>query len=799
MSNDVGTSGSDRTAASALGDFQLIREIGRGGCGVVWEAWQTSLRRRVALKILSPSFAQSDAARERFRREAEAGARLQHPAIVAVHAIGETDGTLYIAEELVEDARTLADWFDEVRRAAELPRDHYRRVAELFAQVAEALQAAHSAGIVHRDVKPTNVLIAPGGSPKVVDFGIARLDSALTLSRTGELLGTPYYMSPEQIDARFGTVGPQSDVFALGVTLFEALTFVRPFEGDTSHQVLQHILSSVPVDPRKLRSRVPRDLAVICSKALEKKPAHRYATMAELAADLRRYLANEPIRASPPGFAQTAVRWCSRHPVVSAGSAIALTALTIIFVLWLQVREQARTSQRTLDFVIASFAGSDPNTVGGRVVDVSTLLDRAAAKVSGTFEGEPRIEAQLRHAFGILYESLGEYPKSYEQLTRYLELREAESGSQAVATLVARNLLGATATRLKRFDEAEEHLRAATAGLDTVLAPSAREACAARYNLGVLLLQSGRAEEAQEQLQPTLAYQLAEQGAESVDTLKTASALASTFIARGNSVGAAELASHYLERAREAPSAGVMTISSLQMTLAMALQQQERYADAEVQYRELLGRLDANVVAEHPHRQAVLVNLGTLNMQLGRPREAAETFRALLDVRRRTLGERDPAVASVLTSLGLAESRCDELTAAEEHLRSALEILEAKAPESDRTRLSAMTNLAELLLRTERAADAEPMCRAAWEVRRRSPGPDHPDTLYTQEVLTRVLVRLNRTSDAAELARDLLERTPTDSPTRAAREQLTASLDSVRLTDPARSSTSGSSDGQPNR
>ena len=202
--------------------------------------------------------------------------------------------------------------------------------------------------MIHRDVKPSNILLTPEGAPKVTDFGLARIEDALALSRTGDFAGTPYYMSPEQAASRRIGIDHRTDIFSLGATLYEMLTLKLPFEGDTSQQVLRKILLEDPPDPRKLRSRTPRDLAVICLKAMEKRPDHRYQSMEELSADLRRFTNNEPIVAKPPGPIARGVKWVRRHPVVSVAGAVAVVALLVISGLWWRATEAEQATAAAL-------------------------------------------------------------------------------------------------------------------------------------------------------------------------------------------------------------------------------------------------------------------------------------------------------------------------------------------------------------------------------------------------------------------------------------------------------------------
>ncbi len=317
------------TVGKVVGDFRLTALLGQGGMGQVWEAEQISLRRRVAVKFVRPERV-TEHQLELFAREARAGGRLSHPGIVAVYGHGESDGLAWIAMELVPGAWSLRNSLDEVSREGEVPAGYDRHVARFVAEIADAMQAAHLAGVIHRDLKPQNVLVTPEDRPKVTDFGLARITDESALSQTGDFAGTYWYMSPEQVAAKRMGLDHRTDMFSLGIVLYEMLALRRPFEGDTSHQVAEQIVTLDPPDPRAIRSKVPRDLAVIAGKALEKARDKRYQTMAELAADLRRWLGNEPIHATPPTRVDRAIKWIQRHPTRSAIVGLAGAALIVI-------------------------------------------------------------------------------------------------------------------------------------------------------------------------------------------------------------------------------------------------------------------------------------------------------------------------------------------------------------------------------------------------------------------------------------------------------------------------------------
>ncbi|MFT5478907.1 MAG: serine/threonine protein kinase, partial [Planctomycetota bacterium] len=316
-------------AGKVIGDFRLVSMIGQGGMGQVWEAQQASLGRRVAVKFVRPERVTGKQL-DFFAREARAGGRLEHPGIVSVHGFGEDGGIAWIAMELVDGCWTLRDFLDDIAREDQVPAEYDLQVARFVARLAQAMQAAHEAGVIHRDLKPQNVLIAPDEKPKVTDFGLARLTDESALSQTGDFAGTYFYMSPEQVAAKRAGIDHRTDIFSLGVVMYEMLTLRRPFHGDTTHQVAQQIMWHDAPDMRVIRSRIPRDLAVICGKALEKDPEKRYGAMADLAADIERHLANEPIHAQPPTRIERVVKWTKRNPTKSVAAVVTALAFVVI-------------------------------------------------------------------------------------------------------------------------------------------------------------------------------------------------------------------------------------------------------------------------------------------------------------------------------------------------------------------------------------------------------------------------------------------------------------------------------------
>jgi WD40 repeat protein/serine/threonine protein kinase len=306
-----------------FGDYELLEEIARGGMGVVFKARQSSLDRLVAIKMLLFGSLAGAEEVQRFRTEAAAAASLQHPNIVAIHEVGFRDGQYFIAMDYVE-GRSLA----EIVQPGPLPP---RRAATYVKNIGEAIQYAHERGILHRDLKPSNVLIDEHDQPKVTDFGLAKRlekDSELTLS--GQVMGSPSYMAPEQAAAHRGLVGKRSDVYSLGAVLYHLLTGRPPFVAATVAETLQQVQNTEPVSPTVLNPHLPRDLKTICLKCLEKAPARRYQSAQELADELGRWLRGEPIQARPVSRPEKLWRWCRRKPVIATLSASTLLLLLAV-------------------------------------------------------------------------------------------------------------------------------------------------------------------------------------------------------------------------------------------------------------------------------------------------------------------------------------------------------------------------------------------------------------------------------------------------------------------------------------
>src|SRR5881398_1868233 len=335
--------GKEKTARAAellgeLGDYELLDEVGRGGQGVVFRARQKSLNRTVAVKVISLGQWASKAHLKRFRLEAEAAAGLEHPGIVPVHEVGERDGSCYFSMKFVEGGQ-----LEEVVRRTPMS---IRRAIELIAKVARTVHYAHEHGILHRDIKPGNILLDGKGEPHLTDFGLARLvETESTVTRTMEVLGTPSYMAPEQAVGNNASVTRATDIYGLGAVLYQLLTGHPPFAGGTTYETVRLVLDTEPRQPRLLNPKVDRDLNTICLKCLDKDPQRRYPSALALAEDIERWLKHEPIRARRTGLVTRGRKWVRRNPSIAVMAAMLLVlAVPLGVMIWRTESERSAPS-----------------------------------------------------------------------------------------------------------------------------------------------------------------------------------------------------------------------------------------------------------------------------------------------------------------------------------------------------------------------------------------------------------------------------------------------------------------------
>jgi eukaryotic-like serine/threonine-protein kinase len=437
--------------SARLGDYRILREVGRGGMGVVYEAEQVSLGRHVALKVLPFAAAIDPKQRQRFQIEAQAAAQLHHPHIVPIFSVGCDHEIHYYAMQFVE-GRSLSAMLHEMRhRKDDHPaepgmngsvqvqdRASFRNTARLGLEAAEALDHAHGLGILHRDIKPANLLIDCDGSLWITDFGLARFPSDLSLTQTGDMVGTLRYMSPEQALARRGVVDQRTDVYSLGVTLYELLALRPAFDGHDHQELLRQIALEEPTKLHRINRAIPRDLETIVLKAMAKDPSGRYATAQELAADLKRFLDNSPILARRPGPVERGLRWALRHRELVATTAAVLVVALIVSTaaIWTEARKTEIANNNLQD------ANRKHNVY---MIETWPLLDgfamermKQATTLIGS-QGDPAIREEL----------MGTYRQALKAYSHATQLPPADLESRAIIAK-AYNRMGLTNAMLSR-------------------------------------------------------------------------------------------------------------------------------------------------------------------------------------------------------------------------------------------------------------------------------------------------------------------------------------------------------------
>ncbi len=628
-----------------LGEFTVLRRIGEGSMGAVYEAQQERPRRRVALKVLHPGFVTPQQLR-RFEFESEVLGRLEHPGIARIFQAGTSDvgrGTQpWFAMELVA-GQPLTDWC----RERSLPL-HER--LELLAKVADAVQHAHQRGIVHRDLKPANVLVGDDGQPKVLDFGIARTADAELQPQTlqthaGTIVGTLQYMSPEQAAANPDAIDVRTDVYSLGVMLYELVAQRPPLELSRLplHAALRKVLEDDPVPLRRAAPRAPADVAAIAHKALAKDKERRYAAAAELAADLRRFLRKEPIVAQPPSRWYRWRRFVARNRAAVAAAALAFVALLagLSAALWQrnEAREALGRAEGINRFLLRDLLMSPSPERLGREVRVVDVLGPAARHAERAFAGRPRIAADVLDAVGASYRALGLPHEAEQATTRALELL---AGANDRLALRVRGHMVRVLTELDRARQAVELGEQVVAASLAELGADDADTLEHRAALAAARWNSGDQQRSIDEQQQLVADQRRVLGSEDPRTLSSSSQLAVDLAAHGEIATAQQLLTATIATqdrvlGREHPD----TLTSRQ-NLGWMLTLGSSWQEAEAVYVELLPATAAVFGDDHPYTARVRLDMSQCPLRLQRIDEAESLVRqAIADLQRRLGPEHD--------------------------------------------------------------------------------------------------------------------------------------------------------------
>jgi len=695
-----------------IGPYHLLERIGQGGMGEVWLAEQKHpVRRRVALKLIKAGMNTREIV-TRFESERQALALMDHPAIAKVFDAGSTpQGMPYVVMEYVAGV-PITEYCDKHRLAM-------NERLELFVQVCSGVQHAHQKAIIHRDLKPSNILVTQVDGkpvPKIIDFGVAkaisqRLTAETMFTHAGALIGTPEYMSPEQANSGSEDIDTRSDVYSLGVVLYELLVGALPLDlteirDQAFFELLRRIReedaprpstklrtssehSSVAArnrgtEPAELDKQLKGDLDSIALKALEKERSRRYSSPSDLAGDIERYLHNEPVLAVPPSLAYRSGKFVRRHRLAVAASAIvALAVFGLIASLVIgsarvarerdRANREAQAAERVSDFLVGAFAISDPDESRGNKITAREVLDKGARQIETDLAGQPALQARLMSTMGKVYEGLGLYEPARQLLDKAIGLQKKTLGPDHQETLASQRMLARILQYQAQYPAAEKLYSETLQKQERFLGSDAMDALRTKANLGSLYNEQGRYADAEKLLSETVKATTQASGQNSPETM---SALHS---------------------------------------LAIAYDGERQYAKEADIWEELYRLRSQTLGPDHPDTVNSMQNLAYVYYKVGKAAEAEKLQRQGLEIGRRVLGNDHP---SVLLAIG---------------------------------------NLANTLLSEGKPAEAEPLQREALEGRRRILGPNHPETQYAIANLANILSAQKRYREAEALYREALQ------------------------------------------
>lgn len=727
-----------------LGRYRIVRLLGEGGMGAVYEAEQDQPRRVVALKVIHRRVASPQLVR-RFEREAEILGRLQHPGIAHIYDAGRLDGAgdrPFLAMELVRGLPLL-----EYVRAHALSA---ARRLELVARICDGVAHAHDNGVIHRDLKPANILVDAQGQPKILDFGIARFvehDAQMSTLQTdpGQILGTVAYMSPEQIAGNSTAIDRATDVYAIGVILFQLLSERLPYalQDKSLPESARIIQEDEPASIGSINTRFRGDIETIVAKALEKDRSRRYAAAGELAADIRRHLAEQPIHARPQTTLYRIRKFARRHRgLVGATVAIIMTLVAgIVGMTVFAVRESAQRTRAerlleseqnarqtadalrvaaereaekanaTVEFIRSTLSYADPDRAPGKPLTVVEALDRAGEELA-SLSDQPAVVAAVEYVMGNAYRALGDVDKARQHLRHGLELRREQQDLAGVAESL--------------YSLARVHIGLAEYEQARALSEEAVETY-------------GRVDH-----QDPLAL------------ADTKHVLAQALDGVGRYEDSLALLREVLEIQQRHVAQDDPLITETLNSMAYSLVNLRRFDEAEALYRQTIAEYRERKGSDNSYTVAMLHNLASLMIQLGRYEEARAAAEESLQIARRVLGPTHPTIANVASILADVAIRQDRF---EEALTLSEATLVARRNRLGSEHGMVATTLAQygyILRRLNRLDQAEAALRESLDIRRKLLGENHPHTAYSMYRVVDVLIAAGKLEEAKPLAEDCL-------------------------------------------
>ena len=751
-----------------IGRYRLLEKIGEGGMGEVWLAEQREpVRRRVALKLVKAGM-NTHEVMARFESERQALALMDHPGIARVFDADSTpQGAPYFVMEYVAGL-PITTYCDNHRLST-------RERLQLFIEVCEAVQHAHQKAIIHRDLKPSNILVTEVNGrpmPKIIDFGVAKaLTQKLTadtlFTRMGVLVGTPEYMSPEQANSSGEDIDTRTDIYSLGIVLYELLAGVPPLslKSLAFEEFLRRLREDDPPKPstrirnqdaatstdiaRKRRTEPPTlarqisgDLDLIALKALEKERGRRYGSPADFAADIARYLNHEAVLAAPRSAFYRARKFVRRHRGPLAAACV--LAVVLVVAAAVSIRESIRANREAgVSEAVTAFLQNDvlsqasaatqsgPSTKPDPDLKVRTALDRAATRIQGKFENQPEVEASIRDTMGETYIDLGMYADARPHLERALQLHRRTLGARHPKTLRTMSRLGHLAKLQGRYAEAEALLTQALDGQKRVLGPAHRETLNSTSYLSDLYDGEGKyplAEAIQSQMLEAARNVFGPERPETVDAMRN---LAWTYVREGKYAKSEKLYGQTLDADRRVLGPEHPLTLADMGNFATLYYEEAKYPDAEALYSETVA-IERRVLGQkHPYVLATLNGLGLVYKAEGKYAEAESVFRELVDSARQIFGSEHPHTLVMTNNLGFVCTAQGKYPEARDLLLSLIVIARRVfGPEHPNTVLT-MHNLADVYAGEGKYDQANALFSQVLEIRRRVLGAEHPDTLFT--------------------------------------------------------------------
>lgn len=757
------------TARVKIGNYSILGRLGEGGMGVVYEAMQENPHRVVALKIIRDAFAGEQAVRM-FQREAQVLGRLRHPGIAAIYESGRTqDGQHFFAMELVHGLR-LDDYLRQ-HADEDLPqRARLRLRLDLFLLLCDAVSYAHQRGVIHRDLKPANVLVqepetktlsisGQAAVVKVLDFGLARLtedegEGPSPATLPGAVQGTVPYMSPEQVRGQSELVDVRSDVYALGVMLYEMLAGELPYDlRRASLLEAARIISETP--PRPLPAAVAktplgRDLSVIVRKALEKDPQQRYQSVAALGEDIRRACDDRPILAQPPSSMYQIRKLVARHRV-GVASAAAVIALLVIFAVGMAIaarriatqrdraNRSAQVAQQVSGFLVNLFQASNPNQARGRTVSARELLDTGAASIQKDRSMDPEVKASLLDTIGAAYSSLGFFKTAEPMLQTALAVRTRLFGPTSKPVAESLRDLGLQAVASGDDKDATEYYQKALAIYQRTEGPSNSDVAALLNGIGTALYQRGMLPEAQSYFQRSLAMRIQLDGPDSPKLIPMRANLAEIAATQKNYAVAATQFQKDLELADKVYGPDAPVVSQLENNLGAVMFIEKKYDQALGYYQQALALNRKLLGNQHPEIGLNLANIAQVQDAQGDLPAAAATFQQALQILSAKVPATDYSLRFVDLNLGSVLVRLGgtkNLLSAEGLLRTALTTDEQVLPPGSWDIADVKSELGGCLLAQGNLRAAEPLLVGSFPILQAKLGANDP------VAITRALGRL---------------------------------------------------------